>query len=174
MRMLVMASAAAVALASPAGASSAREPMVHVSGSGFGSGFLAGDHVEVGSRSNADGTDATGHLEVEGLLNGTEPIHQRAAVECVRAEGNRAVVVGRLPEPFTSDQIPGLVFTHAAVLIEDNGPPEEGQPVDRMVDFILRETTAQAFCSTDLAFAFLPLATPITSGNYVVSTGSDD
>jgi hypothetical protein len=26
----------------------------------------------------------------------------------------------------------------------------------------------------DLAFAFLPLATPITSGNYVVSTASDD
>jgi hypothetical protein len=169
MRIVTTVVVLACALAAPAGGLSAPAEQVHVSGSGVGTGGLAGDHVEVGARADASGAGATGHIELEGFLNGIEPIHQGAAVECVRVEGNRAVVVGRLPEPFTSDQLPGFVFTHAAVVVEDNGPPVGGQPVDRMLDFDLRETTAKLFCDTELAFAFLPLATPIASGNFVVT-----
>src|SRR3989442_4636764 len=161
MRIVTAVVVLACALAAPAGGLSAPAEQVHVSGSGCGRGLVAGDHVRVGARSDADGTAATGHLEIEGFFNGVEPIHQSAAVECVRVQGNRAVVVGRLPAPFTSDQTPGVVYTHAAVLVEDNGAPVGGQPVDRMLDFDLRESTAHAFCDTDLAFAFLPLATPI-------------
>lgn len=168
MKLLVAAAAALAALAFPVAAMSSGSDAVHVAGSGFGTGGLAGDHVEVGAVGDLAGTFANGHIELEGSV-GTQQLHESAAVSCVRAFGNRAVVVGRLAEPLTIEALPGLVFTGAAVAIEDNGPPVGGQPVDRMADFVLREETMQAVCNTDLVFAFLAIAEPIESGNFVVN-----
>ena len=172
MGKLALMAAAVAALTWTAGGLSASGDVVHVSGAGVAGEVLFGDHVEVGAAGDAAGTSANGHLEIEGTLvtvNGNEPLHTGAQVECVRVHGNRAVVAGHLREPFTTDLLPGFVFTGAAALIEDNGPPAHGEPVDRMVDFVLREQTLEAFCSTDLAFTFDALLAPLVSGNYVVN-----
>jgi hypothetical protein len=171
MKKLALAAVLVTALAWTAGGLSASGDIVHVSGAGVAGEFLLGDHVEVGAAGDAAGSWANGHLDIEGTLltdNGNAPLHVGANVECIRVEGNRAVVAGHLPEPLTTDLLPGFVFTGAAAVIEDNGPPVNGQPVDRMVDFLLREQTLQAFCDTDLGFAFSGLLTPLVHGNYVV------
>src|SRR3954468_14639799 len=169
MRKLPVAAAAALALGWPAAATPAGGAMVHVAGSGVGSGALAGDQVEVGARAEAAGSRPAGPPELEGVLPSGATLHLGGLVDCVRVVDNHAVVLARLAEPFTSDDAPGLVFTHIAVVVEDNGAPVGGQPTDRMLDFVLREATAQAFCTTDAAFVLLSaLGAPLASGNYVV------
>lgn len=169
MRKLTAAAAAALALAWPAAATPSAGTMVHVAGSGVGTGALVGDHVEVGARADADGSNPTGHLELEGTFPSGATLHLGGRVDCVRVVDNRAVVLARLAEPFTSDEFPGFVFTHIAVVVEDNGEPVDGQPTDRMVDFVLRQATAESFCTTDAAFVFLAaVGAPLASGNFVV------
>jgi hypothetical protein len=169
MKKATAAAAALLALAWPAAATPSRDGMRHVAGSGIGSGAVAGDHVEVGARADADGSNPTGHIELAGIFPSGTTVHLGGRVDCLRVVDNRAVALARLPEPFTSDEFPGLVFTHLAVVVEDNGPPVDGQPVDRMLDFVLREATAESFCTTDAAFVFLAaLGAPLASGNFVV------
>src|SRR3954452_24351989 len=117
MRKLPVAAAAALALGCPAAATPAGGAMVHVAGSGVGSGALAGDHVEVGARADADGSRPTGHLELEGILPSGATLHPGGPVDCARVVDNHAVILARLAEPFTSDDSRGLVFTHIAVVV---------------------------------------------------------
>ena len=139
-----------------------------VTGSGWGSGVVAGDHVELAAHSDAGGANPSGHGEVQ-TQPPYMPTNDGGEVVCVRVAGNRAVVVWRLREPQTTPDNPGFVGEFGAAYIEDNGPPVGGRPVDRMLDFSLRSSTAALFCNTDLGFSFAFLATPIESGNFVVN-----
>ncbi len=78
-------------------------------------------------------------------------------------------MVGLLPDREQFD-IPGLGrIEYVALVVEDNGNPVMGQPVDRAVDFVLRAVGAERFCTTfDPATApFFPL----DYGNFVVHDG---
>jgi len=163
MRGLVFALVLAAATAGPAAASG-----WSVTGSGTGTGILAGDHVELAAHSDVGGANPSGHGEFQ-AAGGFTPVNDGGEVVCVRVHGNSAVVVWRLREPQTLETLPGFVGEFGAVYVEDNGPPAGGQPVDRMADFSLRSSTAEAFCETDLGFGFAFLATPLASGNFVVN-----
>jgi hypothetical protein len=154
----------ALALAAPAAAGSGW----HVAGSGRGTGPLTGDHVEIGAQSDVGGANPTGHGEVQ-TLPPFVPTNDGGDVVCMRLVDNRALVVWRLREEQTTSALPGFVGDFGALYVEDNGPPVGGQPVDRMVDFSLRSATAELFCDTDLGFTFAFLATPLESGNFVVT-----
>lgn len=84
----------------------------------------------------------------------------------MRVLGNRAVVVGRLPEREEFD-VPNGRIKWAALVLEDNGDPVEGQPVDRGIDFVLRDFFADVFCTT-LDPAGEPLV-PLDHGNFVIN-----
>ena len=164
MRGLVVVLVLAAATAGPAVAA----PDWSVSGSGTGTGILAGDHVELAAHSEPGGADPRGHGEFQ-AAGGFVPVNDGGEVVCLRALGNRAVVVWRLREPQTLSTLPGFVGEFGGVYVEDNGPPAGGEPVDRMVDLSLRSSTAELFCDTDLGFAFAFLAEPLASGNFVVN-----
>jgi len=144
-----------------------------VTGSGVGGGVVAGDHVELGAHSDIGGANARGHAESQGaILNGTTPVslNYGGDVICVNVSGNKALVVYKLREPLTFPELPGRVFPYGSTYVEDNGEPVDGQPVDRMTDF-LNQTTF--FCSLDASTFFAAsLAAPLESGNYVVRDGS--
>jgi hypothetical protein len=129
----------------------------------------APSHFEVGARSGALGEDPTGHITDRVTLEeigGTRTLHGDVRAGCLRVIDNRAIVVGKLPEDEEFD-IPGLGrIEYLALVIEDNGNPVEGQPVDRAVDFVLRAVSAERFCTIfDPATApFFPL----DQGNFVV------
>jgi len=164
MRGLIVAVGVAALTAGPATAS----PGWSVTGSGTGTGILAGDHVELAAHSDPGGANPSGHGEFQ-AAGGFTPVNDGGEVVCVRVHGNSAVVVWRLREPQTVETLPGFVGEFGAAYIEDNGPPAGGQPVDRMVDFSLRSSTGEAFCETDLGFTFAFLATPLASGNFVIN-----
>lgn len=137
-----------------------------------GSGIVAGDHVEIAAHSDVGGANATGHGETtQSLLNGVVATPNYGGnVICLSVIGNKALAVYKLRQPITFASIPGAVFRYASVYIEDNGEPVDGQPVDRMADFI---NTGTGFCTIDAATPFLAtLAAPVESGNYVVRDGS--
>jgi hypothetical protein len=138
-----------------------------VTGSGVGSGALTGDHVEIAAFSDVGGANPRGHGEQQGALP-SEEINDGGPVACLRVHGNQAVVVWRLRTTVTDPALPGFVGEFGAVFVEDNGNPVGGQPVDRMADFVLRASTAQLFCDTDLGFAFAGAAAPLQTGNLIV------
>ena len=82
--------------------------------------------------------------------------------------GNHAAVVGKLPpsEQFTASN--GRLIDYVAVVVEDNGSPDMGQPTDQAVAFLAFDTTGQHVC----AGAFSPSAPPFDHGNFVVQDAS--
>jgi hypothetical protein len=164
MRGLVLVVLLAAAFAGPAAAAQDWS----VSGNGIGTGIFAEDQVEVGAHSDVGGANPRGHGELH-APEGFVPANDGGEVVCLRVVGNRALVVWHMREPQTLTTLPGFVGEFGAVYVEDNGPPVEGQPVDRMVDFSLRSSTAELFCETDLGFTFAALAEPLASGNFVVN-----
>lgn len=86
-------------------------------------------------------------------------MHGDLEAGCLRVIGNR------LPETEQFD-IPLGRIEYLALVIEDNGNPVGGHPVDRAVDFVLRVVSAERFCTTfDPATApFFPL----DQGDFVI------
>ena len=87
----------------------------------------------------------------------------------VRAFHAAALAVGQLPESeqFDVEVAPGF-FRHVefvSVSAADNGPPVDGQPVDRAVVILLFTETGQAVCA---GRASSPALLPLESGNVVV------
>jgi hypothetical protein len=113
------------------------------------------------------GAIAGGHAEQQGVLS-SEEINDGGPVVCLRVRDNQAVVVWKLRRSITDPALPGFLGEFGAALVEDNGNPVKGQPVDRMADFVLQATTAQQFCTTDLGFSFAGVAAPLESGNLIV------
>jgi hypothetical protein len=142
-----------------------------VSGAGVGAGLVAGDRLEVGAQSDVGGTNVRGAAENQFTLDGNE-LNDGGQVVCLTVQGNRALVLFRYRTPVTGfPGFPGETFPYGGAYIEDNGDPVDGQPVDRMADFSVREQTVPLFCDNpDLAF-FAAVAQPLASGNYVVSSG---
>jgi hypothetical protein len=126
-------------------------------------------HFEVGAASGALGENSTGHItdrfSLPGVTTGERTFHGDVGQGCLRASWNRAIVVGKLP---SSEQVdyPGLGrLEYVALVVEDDGNPVGGQPVDRAVDYILRPVTAAEFCTIfDPATAFF---FPLAQGNFV-------
>lgn len=174
MRLLLAFAVVVVAVLLAPVVSSADSPMDRVDGGG---GIIppteisAPSHFEVGARSGPLGEDPTGHITDRVLVDETGPrtLHGDVRAGCLRVLGNRAVVVGQLPESEQFD-FPGVGrIEYVALVIEDNGNPEAGHPVDRAVDFILRAVSAELFCTVfDPATA--PLF-PLDHGNFVVNDG---
>ncbi len=138
-----------------------------VTGSGVGTGALTGDHVEIAAFSDVGGANPRGHGQQQGVLP-SEEINDGGPVVCLRVRDNQAVVVWKVRTPITDPALPGFVGEFGAAFVEDNGNPVDGQPTDRMADFVLRASTAQLFCDTDLGFTFAGLAAPLQSGNLSV------
>jgi hypothetical protein len=139
-----------------------------VTGSGFGSADVAGDHLEVAAHSDVDGLNPRGHVENQGSL-GSTTFNDGGQVVCMRVFGNRAVVVWQYRHPLVIPEQPGIVRPYGAAFIEDNGNPVDGQPVDRMADFAVQTQNVHFFCDSDLEGFFVAL--PLASGNFVVSGG---
>ena len=154
--------------------SSADSPMDQVAGGGSitapGSGEFVTADYGTGAQSGPLGESPTGHITdratVTGFTADEQIFHGDVRDGCLRVVGNRAIVVGRLPEREQFD-IPGFGrIEYVALIIEDNGNPVDGHPVDRATDAVLREIGKQRLCSTyDPATAqFFPL----DQGNFVV------
>lgn len=139
-----------------------------VTGSGFGSADVAGDHLEVAAHSDVGGLNPRGHVENQGLLF-TTTFNDGGQIVCMRVFGNRAVVVWQYREPIVVPEQPGIVRPYGAAFIEDNGNPVDGQPVDRMADFAVQAANVHFFCESDLVGFFVAL--PLASGNFVVNGG---
>jgi hypothetical protein len=139
-----------------------------VTGSGFGGGPVAGDHLELAAHSDVGGTDPSGHAENQFTVTTPERFNDGGQVICLNVVGNRAVVVWQLRNPVTIPE-QGKTYPYGAAVIEDNGEPVAGQPVDRMLDFIVSPPNLAFFCSPDalgLIEAFG--ATPLERGNFVI------
>jgi len=163
-RLLIVTAIASAALAGPAAAD---DPVSFVTGGGVGSGVVATDQLELAVTQSATGI-AGGHVQNEFAL-ASSSFNLGGSPTCVRIAGNRAVVVYRFPAPVTVSELPGEVFPYGAAYIEDNGDPVAGQPVDKMVDFAVREINIPFFCDADpLTFFAAPLAEPLSSGNFVI------
>jgi hypothetical protein len=142
-----------------------------VTGSGVGSGVVAGDHVELGAHSAIGGADPRGHAESQGAVVG-ETFNDGGPIVCLKVLDHRAVVVWKLRDALTFPELPGRVYLYGAAYIEDNGNPTGGQPVDRMVDYVVREPNLPFFCDSDVTSFFGAAdAEPLTSGNFVVQGG---
>jgi hypothetical protein len=127
------------------------------------------NHLMVSAHRDPAGGDPTGHVRAKGDIDGPgpmEPFAFEGEVTCVRVEGNRAAIKYRFKhaegsgEPFEGGGV--------QVFVEDNGPPNQGQP------------DANTFDAPQLAGAFDTNATdcsdpqqrqdydPVESGNYTV------
>ena len=152
---------------------SAEPPAIRVAGGGsatFGAGgVFVTDHFEVGAVSGAGGEEPRGHITIRGTIlpggSNEQIFHGDVRHGCVRAVGNLAVVVGRLPEREWFEVASGTI-KWAALVLEDNGQPVGGEPVDRGVDLVLTDFWAEIFCTT-LDPAAEPLVT-LDQGNFVI------
>jgi hypothetical protein len=171
---LALSVALTAALLVPA-VSSADSPIDRVDGGGSiipPTDISAPSQFEVGASSGPLGEDPTGHITDRVVVDeaGPRTLHGDVRAGCLHVMGNRAVVVGRLPDSEQFD-LPGVGrIEYVALVIEDNGNPADGQPVDRAVDFILRAVGAERFCTVfDPALApFFPL----NRGDFIVSDGA--
>ena len=126
-----------------------------------GSGFAGGDRVEVGAHGTAGGVQ--GHAEAQYNVGTDQFANAGGQVVCLRVELNQAIVAWKFRTPFAAF---GTTFAYGGAYIQDNGDPVNGQPVDRMADFVTNNI--ERFCAYPFDFlAFV--AQPLTSGNYVVS-----
>ena len=167
-RLFITAAAALAVMAVPAAADPSQWG---VSGSGLGTGVVAGDRVDIGAHSDLGGGNVTGHAQNQFTLITTQ-FNDGGEVVCLRVADHRAVVVYRFREPVMVPELPGRVFPYGAAYIEDNGNPGDGQPADRMLDFAVSEVNVHFFCESDPATFFdAALAEPISSGNFVVQGG---
>lgn len=170
MKKLVVMSIAMFVFA--AATATAGTPSWSLSGSGLGSGFVAGDRLEITATADPATGAAAGDAENQFTLV-TSRFNDGGAVVCLRVAGHDAVVLYRLRTPVSVPELPGEVFSYGAAYIEDNGDPINGQPVDRMLDYAVQPANIPFFCNADpAAFPDALLATPISSGNFVVSDGS--
>ncbi|MFL5962092.1 MAG: hypothetical protein ACJ757_04280 [Gaiellaceae bacterium] len=139
-----------------------------VTGSGVGAGNVAGDHLELAARSDVGGATPSGYAEGQFSV-GDAQYNDGGQVLCLNVVGNRAVIVWRLRFSVANTS---NTFPYGAAVIEDNGEPVGGQPVDRMIDFVLSPPNLAFFC-TPAAVTLLDVfgGVPIESGNFVVSDG---
>lgn len=135
-----------------------------VTGSGVGGGAVLGDHLELGAHSDVGGANPRGFAENQFSL-GDAQYNDGGQVVCLTVVGNRAAVVWQLRQP-VSDAV--KTYPWGAALIEDNGDPLGGQPVDRMLDFTLSPPNLGFFCTAGPLFLLDVFDAPLASGNFVV------
>jgi hypothetical protein len=164
MSKVAFVAAIAAALITPTAA--AADTQWSVTGSGVGGGPVAGDHLELGAHSDVGGLDPRGHAENQFSL-GDAQYNDGGEIVCVTAVGNRASVVWQLRQPVSAG---GRTYLWGAALIEDNGEPVDGQPVDRMLGFALSVEAGNLgfFCGVEPLFLLDVFDAPLTSGNFVV------
>lgn len=162
---LVVAAAVVLVVLVLAPLTAAADGQWSVTGSGFGSGNVLGDHLEIAAHSDVGGVGPRGHAENQFFLSAAQ-YNDGGQVLCLNVVGNRAVVVWQLREPVADAT---KTYPYGAAIIEDNGEPVGGQPVDRMIDFVVSPPNFDFFCTPD-AVALLDVfgGTPIVSGNFVV------
>jgi hypothetical protein len=164
-RVLIVMAATLGVMAVPATADTGQWSL---SGSGLGTGAVAGDRIAIGAHSDVGGENVSGQTENQFTLVSTR-FNDAGDGVCLRIADHRAVIVYRFRTPVTVPELPGEVFPYGAAYIEDNGPSVDGEPVDRMLDFAVREINIHFFCDADPATFFAAaLAEPISSGNFIV------
>jgi hypothetical protein len=141
------------------------DPGWSVTGSGVGGGAVLGDHLELGAHSDVGGANPRGFAENQFSL-GDAQYNDGGQVVCLTVVGNRAAIVWQLRQP-VSDAVKS--YPWGAALIEDNGDPLGGQPVDRMLDFTLSPPNLGFFCTAGPLFLLDVFDAPLVSGNFVVN-----
>jgi len=157
-----------LAAAAPAGADPPRDFVVGA-GTIEADPFL-GDSFSVSAHSGPLGEDPRGHVNVRttNLAGDRQSFHGDVSEGCLIVTGNRAVAVGRLPEDERFvEPTTGRTIEFAAVIVEDNGHPVKGQPLDRAFPVLFFTATAARACAGLLPASLVTV--PIDRGNVVVN-----
>jgi hypothetical protein len=164
---LVTAAIAALLLASGAAATGGFDLAA-----GFGT--RADEWYAAGAVSGPQGQDPRGIAIVhKTAISDSGPVtrtfHGDVSRGCLIVSGNRAIVLGRIPEreQITFQPIGTVVF--AGLFIVDNGHPQRGQPVDLVFGDLLNETLGALACSG--VFAPPPFLLPLERGDFVIHDG---
>jgi hypothetical protein len=167
-RQAYVALCAALAALLCAAAAAGANTTVSVSGAGAYTQNGGAETFRVGARSDLDGTNPEGNVTVDALGQGT--FHGDVSQGCLRVVGNHAVVVGLLPESEQFLSGSGRLIEYVALFVEDNGPPERGQPVDRVASLLLSAAGERLVCAGGQPGALATV--PLERGNVRVDDGS--
>jgi hypothetical protein len=164
---LAATTAAALFLVAPAAASTG----VDVAG-GFGT--RADEWYAVGAISGAQGQSPAGLAIVhKTAISDSGPVtrtfHGDVSRGCLIVTGNRAIVLGRIPESEQITYAPVGTVVYAGLFIVDNGRPQAGHPVDLVFADLLNESFGALACSG--VFAPPPFLLPFDRGDFVVRDG---
>jgi hypothetical protein len=99
----------------------------------------------------------------------TRTFHGDVSRGCLIVTGNRAIVLGRIPEREQITFAPIGTVVYAGLFIVDNGRPRAGHPVDLVFADLLNESFGTLACSG--VFAPPPFLLPLDRGDFVVRDG---
>lgn len=135
-------------------------------------GFHEVDHFAFTGHSGPLGEDPSGQVTLQVRESeqpiGTDETHFKGDVTegCVRVDGNRAVVVGKMRErdQFHAPGAPPVLgpVTYVAIFAEDNDGVT-GRPPDRALPLLLFARTGERVCAGQLAL--YALMSPLDRGN---------
>ena len=99
----------------------------------------------------------------------TRTFHGDVSRGCLIVTGNRAIVLGRIPESEQITFAPIGTVVYAGLFIVDNGRTQAGHPVDLVFADLLNESFGALACSG--VFAPPPFLLPLDHGDLVVHDG---
>jgi hypothetical protein len=160
---LAMASFAAVTM--PAAASAAGRDVA------AGAGRIGNDWFVTGASSGPLGERPAGMVVMHTTVMSdagpvTTTFHGAVSQGCLIVDGSRAAVVGRIPEDEQVTFGPIGTIEYATLFVVDNGPPQDGRPVDLAFPDPMNPFFAGLACAGVFAPPFLLL--PFEHGNFVV------
>lgn len=140
----------------------------------YGFGTANGASFAAAAVSGPQGQNPFGLVLDHGTLNTdagpvTTTLHGDVSQGCLIVNGNHAAIIGRIPVSEQTTLTGFGTVEYDAVFVEDNGRPQQRQPVDRVSEVrALKATSAAAFCAFG-SFVWPPAAIfPFASGDFVV------
>lgn len=139
-----------------------------------GAGTRGTEWYVAGAASGPQGEDPRGMSIVhKTAISDTGPVtrtfHGDVSRGCMIVTGNRAILLGRIPEREQITFGPIGTVVYAGLFIVDNGRAQEGQPVDLVFADLLNEFFGALACSG--VFAPPPFLLPLERGDFTVLDG---
>jgi hypothetical protein len=161
---LATAAVAALLVATPASATTALD-------FAMGFGTRADEWYAAGAVSGPQGQHPSGLAIVhKTAISDAGPVtrtfHGDVSRGCLIVTGNRAIVLGRIPEDEQITFAPIGTVVYAGLFIVDNGRPRAGSPVDLVFADLLNESFGALACSG--VFAPAPFLLPLERGDFAV------